>query len=129
MQHSLRFGKKQDWTAEVSGWYNAPSIWEGSFKSKSMWTLDAGLQKVILKGKGSFKVSLADIFFSMKFSGESNFAGQQTIASGNFESRQFKTSFSWRFGSTTVKAARDRKDAAEEEKKRTKSSGGIGRGQ
>jgi len=126
MQHSLRFGKKQDWTAEISGWYNAPSIWEGSFKSKSMWTLDAGLQKTILKGKGTFKMTFADMFFSMKFSGESNFAGQKTIASGNFESRQFKTSFSWRFGSNTVKAARDRKDAAEEEKKRTKSSGGIG---
>lgn len=123
MQHSLRFGKKQDWTAEVSGWYNSPSIWEGSFKSKSMWTLDAGLQKVIFKGKGSFKVSVADMFFAMKWSGEANFAGQQTIASGNFESRQFKTSISWRFGSNTVKEARDKKDAAEEEKKRTKSSG------
>ncbi|MBC7888300.1 MAG: TonB-dependent receptor [Ferruginibacter sp.] len=128
MQHSLRFGKKQDWTAEISGWYNSPFIWQGSFKSKTMWTLDAGLQKLLLKGKASFKVSVADIFFSMKFSGESNFGGQQTIARGNFESRQFKTSFSWRFGSNTVKAARDRKDAAEEEKKRTKSSSGLGGG-
>ncbi len=126
MQHSLKFGKKQDWTAEISGWYNSPFIWEGSFKSKTMWTLDAGMQKVILKGKGSLKVSVSDIFFGMKYSGESNFGSQKTIASGTFESRQFKTSFSWKFGSNTVKAARDRKDAAEEEKKRTKSSGGLG---
>ena len=36
MQHSYKFGKKKDWTSEVSGWYNSPAIWEGAFKSKSM---------------------------------------------------------------------------------------------
>lgn len=126
MQHSYKFGKKQDWTAEVSGWYNSPAIWEGAFKSKSMWTIDAGVQKNIFKGKGTFKVSVSDIFFTMKFSGYSDFAGQYSRFSGSFESRQFKTALTWRFGSNTVKAARDRKDASEEEKKRTKSSGGFG---
>jgi hypothetical protein len=126
MQHSYKFGKKQDWTAEVSGWYNSPAIWEGAFKSKSMWTMDAGMQKTIFKGKGTFKVSVSDIFFSMKFSGYSNFAGQYSRFSGSFESRQFKTALTWRFGSNTVKAANQRKDASEEEKKRTRSSGGFG---
>jgi iron complex outermembrane recepter protein len=128
MQHSYKFGKKQDWTAEVSGWYNSPAIWEGAFKSKSMWTMDAGMQKNIFKGKGTFKVSVSDIFFTMKFSGYTDFAGQYSRFSGTFESRQFKTALTWRFGSNTVKAARDRKDASEEEKKRTKSSGGFGGG-
>ena len=126
MQHSLKFGKKKEWTSEVSGWYNSPSIWQGTFKSKSMWTLDAGMQKSIFKGKGNFKVSVSDIFFSMKWKGESNFAGQKTIASGNFESRQLKTSLTWRFGSNTVKGARQRKDASEEEKQRTQGGGGLG---
>jgi iron complex outermembrane receptor protein len=126
MQHSYKFGKKQEWAAEISGWYNSPAIWEGAFKSKSMWTMDAGMQKIVFKGKGSFKVSVADIFFSMKFSGYSDFAGQYSRFSGTFESRQFKTAFTWRFGSNTVNAARQRKDASEEEKKRTKSSTGFG---
>ena len=126
MQHSYKFGKKQDWTAEVSGWYNSPAIWEGAFKSKSMWTMDAGMQKTIFNGKGTFKVSVSDIFFSMKFSGYTDFAGQYSRFSGTFESRQFKTALTWRFGSNTVKAANQRKDASEEEKKRTKSSGGFG---
>lgn len=126
MQHSYKFGKKKDWTAEVSGWYNSPSLWQGFFKSKSMWTVDGGMQKTIFNGKGTFKVSVSDIFFSMKFKGESDFAGQKTIASGSFESRQFKTALTWRFGSNTVKNARQRKDASEDEKKRTQSGGGIG---
>jgi iron complex outermembrane recepter protein len=126
MQHSYSFGKKQEWTGEISGWYNSPAIWEGAFKSKSMWTMDAGMQKTIFKGKGTFKVSVSDIFFSMKFSGYSNFTGQYSRFSGTFESRQFKTALTWRFGSNTVNAVRQRKDASEEEKKRTKSSGGFG---
>lgn len=125
-QHSLRFGKKKDWSAEVSGWYNSPSLWEGAFRSKSMWSVDGGVQKNIFKGKGTFKVAVSDIFFSMKWRGELDFAGQKTIASGNFESRQLKTSLTWRFGSNAVKAARQRKDASEDEKKRTQGGGGLG---
>lgn len=124
MQHSYKFGKKKDWTAEVSGWYNSPSVWQGFFKSKAMWTVDAGMQKLIFKGKGTFKLSVSDIFYSMKFDGHSDFAGQYTRASGTFGSRQLKASLVWRFGSSTVKAARQRKDASEEEKKRTQASGG-----
>ncbi|HWR32806.1 MAG TPA: outer membrane beta-barrel family protein, partial [Chitinophagaceae bacterium] len=104
-QQSLKFGKKKDWTAELSGWYNTPAIWQGMFKSKAMWSVDGGMQKAIFKGKGTFKVSVSDIFFSMKWSGESNFAGQLTKANGNFESRQLRTSLTWRFGSNTVKGA------------------------
>ena len=88
--------------------------------------MDAGMQKTIFKGNGTFKVSVSDIFFSMKFSGYSNFAGQYSRFTGSFESRQFKTALTWRFGSNTVKAANQRKDTSEEEKKRTRSSGGFG---
>ena len=122
----LTFGKKKDWTAEVSGFYNAPSIWQGTFKSSAIWAIDGGVQKNILKGKGSLKASVSDIFKTLKWKGTSNFASQTTIASGNFESRQFKLNFSYRFGSNQVKAARNRKDASEEEKNRTQSGGVIG---
>ena len=127
MQHSIKFGKAKDWTGEISGWYNSPSIWQGTFKSKEMWTVDAGLQKTLFKGKANFKLSVSDIFFTMKWRGESNFAGQTTIASGNWESRMLRTAFTWRFGSNTVKAARQRKTSQEEESKRTQGGGqGIG---
>jgi iron complex outermembrane recepter protein len=128
MQHSLKLDKKKMWTAELSGFYNSPTIWQGTFKSKSLWAIDAGVQKTIFSGKGNLKVGVSDIFKTLKWKGESNFAGQQTIASGNFESRQFKINLTYRFGSNTVKAARQRKDASEEEKKRTEGGGGMGIG-
>jgi iron complex outermembrane receptor protein len=127
LQNSLKFGgKKKLWTAEVSGWYNAPSIWQGTFKSKALWSVDAGLQKTIFKGQGNIKAAVSDIFWTIKWKGTSDFADQITIARGYFESRQFKLNLTWRFGSNTVKATRQRKAAAEEEIKRTESGGGIG---
>jgi hypothetical protein len=124
MQHSIKFGKKKDWTGEVSGWYASPSIWAGTFKSKEMWSMDAGLQKTILKGKGNVKVALSDVFQTMRWRGVSNFSGQQLIASGGWDSRQFKVNFTWRFGSNTVKAARQRNTGVEDESKRVGSQGG-----
>jgi len=72
------------------------------------------------------KVSVSDIFQSLRWKGTSNFAGQLLEFKGFPESRQLRTSFTWRFGSNTVKAARQRKLGTEEEINRTQSSGGIG---
>lgn len=126
MQHSLKMGKKKDWTAEVSGWYNSPSIWGGTFESIALWSMDAGVQKNIFKGKGTLKVAVTDVFFTMRWKGESNFAGQKVIASGFQEGQTLRTSLTWRFGSNTVKAARQRKQASEDELRRTQGGGGIG---
>ncbi len=125
MQHSLKLGKK-GWTTELSGFYASPTIWQGTFKSKALWSTDGGVQKTILKGKGNLKASLTDIFFTQKWHGESNFAGQKTLVGGHQESRQLRLNFSYRFGSNTVKAARNRNTGTDEENKRTQSSGGIG---
>ena len=124
MQNSFKLGK--GYTAELSGFYNSPTIWQGIFKSKAMYSVDAGMQKALWSGKANVKVSLSDIFHRMKWSGTSNFSGQTSTATGHWESRQFKLNFTYRFGSTQVKAARQRKDAVEEERKRTQAGGGFG---
>ncbi len=124
VQNTYKFGK--GYTAELSGFFNSPTIWQGVFKSISMYSVDGGMQKTILKGKGTVKMSVSDIFHTMKFKGTSSFAGQTSTASGRWESRQFKVNFTYRFGSNTVKAARQRKDAVEEERKRTQAAGGFG---
>ena len=127
MQNSLKFAKT--WTAELSGWYSSPSIWQGTFESKAMGGLDMGLQKQVLKNKGTIKASMSDVLGTMRWKGSSNFAGQYVLASGRWESRVFKLNFSYRFGSSQVNAARQRKNALEEENKRTQGGGGIGSGQ
>ena len=57
------------------------------------------------------------------------FAGEKADFKGHGEQQQIKLNFSYRFGNTQVKAARQRKNALEEENKRTQGGGGIGVGQ
>lgn len=122
-QNSLKF--KKTWTAELSGFYNAPTIYMGNFKGKAMYNVDAGLSKQVMKGRATIKAAMSDVFHSMKFRATSNFAGQQTNFSFRQESRQFKLSFNLRFGSNTVKAARQRASGAEDELKRVQQSNGL----
>jgi iron complex outermembrane receptor protein len=112
----------------MSGWYSSPSIWQGTFKTKQMWSIDGGLQKTVLKGKGTVKASVSDIFKTLKWSSTSDFSGQFIRANGGFESRQFKLNFTYRFGNNQVKAARQRKTGTEDENKRVGQGGGGGIG-
>ena len=121
-QHTLSF--KKGWTGQVSGFYNSPSIWQGTFKSRKIYGIDAGVLKTVMKGKGTLKASVSDIFHTIKFSGVSNFAGQYLHVAGGSDSRQFKLNFTYRFGSNQVKAARQRKTGLDEENNRVGSQGG-----
>jgi hypothetical protein len=120
-QHTFKLSKV--WSAELVGWYNSPALWQGTFKMDAMWSVDAGLNKTIFKGKGNLKTSVSDIFNTLKFSGTSTFAGQTTHVSGNFESQQFKVNLSYRFGNNQVKASRQRKTGLEDENGRVGNQG------
>jgi hypothetical protein len=127
-QHSLKFART--WTAELTGFYNAPTIYMGSFKGKSLWSIESGLQKQVMGGKGTVKASVSDIFNTLRFRGSTNFAGQDTRFTANWESRMFKLNLIYRFGSNQVKSARQRGLGSEDETKRVQQGGnGIGIGQ
>ncbi len=125
-QNNFRLGK--EWTGEVTGFYTSPSIWQGTFKSKQMWSVDAGVQKTVMKGKATLKASVSDIFKTMTWKGTSNFAGQLNTANGGWESRLLKLNFIYRFGNTQVKPTRQHKTGSEDENKRVGSGGGAGMG-
>jgi iron complex outermembrane recepter protein len=125
-QNSLRFANT--WTAELSGFYNAPSIYQGSFKGESLWAIGLGLQKQLFENKATVKLSVSDIFNTLNFTGSTDFVGQKTTFNSRWESQQLKLSLSFRFGNNGVKAARNRGTGAEEEAKRVQQGGGVGIG-
>jgi hypothetical protein len=125
-QNSLSFAKT--WTAELTGFYNAPTIMQGAFRSRTLWSVDMGLQKQILQGRATIKASVSDVFNTLRFQGSQDFAGQRTTINSNWETRQFKLALSFRFGNNGVKAARQRTGGAEEETKRAQGGGGGGIG-
>ncbi len=126
VQNSLKFAKT--FTAELTGYYSAPTVYQGTFKAKGMYFVDAGLQKQVLKGRGTVKTSVSDVFRTLQFRGISDFAGQRSDVRANWESRQFKLNFVYRFGSNLVKAARQRTTGADDETRRTQAGGGVAPG-
>ncbi|MBY0479141.1 MAG: TonB-dependent receptor family protein [Chitinophagaceae bacterium] len=115
-QHTITLPKS--FSVEVSGFYNSPSIWGGTFRNRPFWGIDAGLQKRLLKEKAVLKISVSDVFFSMQWRGISNFSGLYMDASGGWESRQLKLNFSYRFGRKEIKAQRNRSTGSEDIKNR-----------
>jgi iron complex outermembrane receptor protein len=118
MQHSFTLGN--GYTAELSGWFSGPSIWGATWKTRSLGGLDLGFQKQVLKKQGTVKLSVTDIFFTNPWTATSNFGGLYINGGGRNESRTVRLAFSWRFGNSQVKAARQRQTGLETEAKRIK---------
>lgn len=105
---------------ELSGFYNSPSVWGGTFRTKSMWSVEAGLKMKVLKERGNIKIAVGDIFNTMHWSGSSDFGGVAIATSGSWESRRLSVNFSYLFGNEKVKT-RNRKTGLEDEQDRIKS--------
>lgn len=118
MQHSFMLPKK--FTLEISGWYNSPGIWGGNFATGSMWSMDAGLQKKVMKDRGNLKLSISDIFKSQEWSGENDFGVLAMKAHGGWESRRVQLNFTYLVGNTEVKNSRSRSTGLEDESRRIK---------
>ncbi|MBU3714249.1 MAG: TonB-dependent receptor, partial [Ferruginibacter sp.] len=118
LQQSFTLGK--EYTAELSGWFNGHSVWGGSWRTKPQGAIDLGLQKLLFQKTASVKLSITDIFFTAPWRSQNNFGGLSVNGNGNWESRTFRISFNWRFGSAQIKASRERKTGMETESKRIK---------
>ena len=70
-QHTFTLGK--GYTAELSGWFNTPSLW-GTFKNNFMWSADAGLQKTLFNNKATARITFQDMFKTNKWNSVSNLA-------------------------------------------------------
>lgn len=118
MQQTFNLGKQ--YQAELSGWFNGPGVWGGTFKSKPQGALDIGIMKQFWNKQASLKISYTDIFFTAPWRSTSEYAGTIINGRGTWESQTLRVFFSWNFGNNQVKASRDRKTGLESEKNRIK---------
>jgi iron complex outermembrane receptor protein len=119
MQNTFTLGKKGT-SAELSGFYNGPGVWGGTWRTKAQGGFDIGLQQIILNKKATVKLSLTDVLHTMPWSATNDFGGLKLKASGDWESRTFRVSFNYRFGSNDIKQNRQRKTGLETEAGRIK---------
>ena len=112
------FSLPKDFKLEISGFYSGPGIWAGTYESTAIYSLNAGIQKKVLNGRGNLRLSVNDIFLGMNWSGISQFGDLYIEADGGWESRQIKLNFSYQIGNDQVKGVRKRKTGLEDEKSR-----------
>ena len=120
MNNQFKF--ENGWSAELSGFYRSKSI-EGEIVVGSMWRLDAGVQKLVLKKKGSVKLGVQDIFNSQYFSGSINYQDIDAYIKNVWDSRTFSLTFSYRFGKPIKNQQHRRTGGASDEESRVRSSG------
>ena len=104
--------------AEVSGWYNSPSVWGGTFETDAMGAMDVGLQKKFMQDRANLKVSVSDVFKTNEWDSESLFGALLLRASGGWDSRRVRVNLTYNFGNQQVKSARRRATGLEDESKR-----------
>lgn len=110
------FKLKNNWTFELSGWYNSP--YRRIDYNSSMGMLDAGVQKKFLKDNATLKVVFSDVLNTARGGHHSEYAGIATNLRFKFEGRLLRVTFNYRFGSKEIKEARNRKAGSEDEQRR-----------
>lgn len=109
---------------EVSGWFSSPSIWGGTYLTKSMGAIDLAIEKRFFDERLSLRLSGSDIFYTAPWRAEMEYGELSISGSGGWESRIFRFNLSYNFGNKDVKKIRERKTGLEDEKERTGESGG-----
>ena len=118
MNNQFKF--KKGWSAELSGFYRSKGI-EGQIVMDPMWSLSSGVQKQILKTKGSIKLSISDIFNSQKFNGAVKYQDIDVAIREKNDTRRASLTFSYRFGKPMKnQQPRRRTGGAGEEQQRVK---------
>ena len=88
-----------------------------------MGALTAGVSKQVLKGKGSVKMSVRDIFYTQPASGDINFKSTEAHFRSLWDSRQGNITFTYRFGKPFKVEGPQRRERTPEEQNRVKGGG------
>ena len=115
MQNTFKLNKTTSF--ELSGFFNGPSVWGGTFRNKPMGGLDVAFQKTFLEEKLVLRLAYGDILRTMRWRGISEYAGLYMDASGLWESRTARINLTWKIGNQKLK---ERKASQVDEFKRVK---------
>ncbi|MFT3823294.1 MAG: outer membrane beta-barrel family protein [Chitinophagaceae bacterium] len=118
MNNQFKFNK--GWSAELSGWYRTKGV-EGQILIRPMGQLSAGIAKQVLKGKGSVKMNVRDIFFTQVVKGSMNFKATEATFENRRDNRVANITFTYRFGKPLKNTPQRNRNGASDEQNRVKS--------
>src|SRR5438552_3366103 len=121
VNNEFKFNK--GWGAELSGFYRTKGI-EGQIAIDPLGQMSAGVSKQVMKGKGSVRLNVRDIFFTNTVKGSINFQSTQATFENKRDSRVAGISFTYRFGKPIKGPQNNRKKGgADDEQNRVKVGG------
>lgn len=103
---------------EVSGWWSSPSVWGGTYLTKSLGSLNLAFQKKLLDDQLSLRLAFSDILFTSPWRADMQYGELYINGTGGGESRRVSFNLTYTFGNQNVKKARRRKTGLEDESKR-----------
>jgi hypothetical protein len=96
MNGSQTFTFAKTWNAEINGFFRSAGI-EGVIKAKSMGMIAIGIGKQVMKGKGTIRLNLRDVFYTQRFRAESRYADVDAAFQEARDSRVLNVNFTYRF--------------------------------
>ncbi|APY09329.1 TonB-dependent receptor [Winogradskyella sp. J14-2] len=112
------FKLPKDITFEVSGWYSSPSVWGGTYETRSLGSLNLAFQKKFFDEKLTARLGFNDILFTSPWQGSTRFGDLFIDGNGGSDSRQVRFNLTYNFGRNEIKKARKRDTGIENEKNR-----------
>ncbi|GEO11571.1 outer membrane beta-barrel family protein [Segetibacter aerophilus] len=113
------FTLSQTFTAEAGANYTSSNVY-GTFNFGSSYSVDLGLSKTLMNKKASVKFSVNDVFNTRATNIHSSLSSVNYKLYQKAETRVFRLTFSYRFGSSAIKEARHRSTGLESEQSRVK---------
>ncbi len=114
-----QFKFNKGWSAELSGFYRTKGI-EGQISINPLSQINAGVQKEILKKKGTLKLNIRDAFFSMVQNGKVDLINTDATFHQYSDSRVLTLGFAYRFGKPINGMQKRKSGGAGDEQNRVK---------
>ena len=106
---------------EMSGFYQSSMV-EGTLSMKPQYGIDLGMSKSFANKKLTFKLAANDVFNLQRWRITSALPGQNYTVNEKSETRVFRLTCTYRFGSSDIKGARERSKSSAAEASRVKSA-------
>src|SRR5215207_8365613 len=120
---SQQFTLSKTLTAEISGWYRTQGV-EGVINAKPMGMMSVGFSQQVIKGKGTLRLNVRDIFYTQGFRGVSKYGTVDASFQEKRDSRVVNLGFTYRFSKGKMNGGQKKRSNGSANDEQSRVSGG-----
>ncbi len=122
---SQQFTLSKTLTAELSGWYRSGGV-EGVIAMKPMGMMSVGASQQIMKGKGTLRINIRDVFASQRFKATSKYGMVDAAFQNRGDSRSVNLGFTYRFSKGKMNGGQKKRNSGSANDEQSRVGGGNG---